>query len=43
MIKVLINGINGKMGKEVARLIPENKSMHLLGGLDCKMVFQKLI
>lgn len=38
MIKVLINGINGKMGKEVARLVLENKSMHLLGGLDCKMV-----
>ena len=37
MIKVLINGINGKMGKEVAKLILENKSMHLLGGLDCKI------
>ena len=37
MIKVLINGINGKMGKEVAKLVLENKSMHLLGGLDCKI------
>lgn len=38
MIKVLINGINGRMGKEVAKLVLENKSMHLLGGLDRKIV-----
>lgn len=37
MIKVLVNGINGKMGKEVAKLVLENNSMHLLGGLDYKV------
>ena len=37
MIKILINGINGKMGKEVAKLVLENNSMHLLGGLDRKV------
>ena len=34
MIKVLINGINGKMGSEVAKLVQNNPSMHLLGGFD---------
>ena len=34
MIKVLINGINGKMGSEVAKLVKNNPSMHLLGGFD---------
>ena len=38
MMKVLINGINGKMGKQVANLVLENKSMHLLGGLDYKEI-----
>lgn len=37
MLKLLINGINGKMGKEVAKLILEDNKMHLLGGLDCKI------
>ena len=34
MIKILINGITGKMGTEVAKLIKEHPKMHLLGGLD---------
>lgn len=34
MIKVLVNGINGKMGSEVAKLIKQHSNMHLLGGLD---------
>ena len=42
MIKVLINGINGKMGQEVAKLVRENNSMHLLGGLDNKMARSSL-
>ncbi len=37
MIKVLINGINGKMGKEVAKLVLENEGFRLLGGLDHKI------
>ncbi len=37
MVKVLINGINGKMGKEVARLVLEDNALHLLGGLDHKI------
>lgn len=37
MTKILINGINGKMGKEVAKLVLENSNMYLLGGLDCKV------
>lgn len=37
MIKVLINGINGKMGKEVAHLVLEDNALHLLGGLDHKV------
>ncbi len=37
MIKVLINGINGKMGKEVSKLVLEDSSLHLLGGLDHKV------
>ena len=34
MIKVLVNGINGKMGSEVVKLIKQHSNMHLLGGLD---------
>lgn len=34
MIKLLINGIGGKMGNEVAKLILQEKDMNLLGGLD---------
>ena len=34
MLKILVNGINGKMGTEVAKLIMQNKTLHLLGGLD---------
>lgn len=34
MIKVLVNGICGKMGNEVAKLILKEKDMDLLGGLD---------
>ena len=34
MINVLINGINGKMGKETAKCILNSNKMHLLGGLD---------
>lgn len=36
MIKVLINGICGRMGNEVAKLILQEEDMNLLGGLDCK-------
>ena len=35
MLKVFINGINGRMGKEVAKLVLANENMTLLGGLDC--------
>ena len=34
MIKVLVNGIMGKMGTEVANMIKKEPKMHLLGGLD---------
>lgn len=34
MIKILINGIGGKMGNEVAKLVLKEKDMDLLGGLD---------
>lgn len=34
MIKVFINGINGKMGTEVAKLVKSKNNMHLLGGFD---------
>lgn len=34
MIKVLINGILGKMGTEVANMVKKEPKMHLLGGLD---------
>lgn len=34
MIKVLVNGICGKMGSEVAKLVLKEKDMDLLGGLD---------
>lgn len=37
MINVLINGICGKMGSEVAKLVLQDSSMHLLGGLDYQM------
>lgn len=36
MLKACINGINGRMGKEVAKLVLKNKNMTLLSGLDCK-------
>lgn len=34
MIKVFINGICGRMGNEVAKLVLKEKDMNLLGGLD---------
>lgn len=34
MIKVLVNGVCGKMGNEVAKLVLKEKDMDLLGGLD---------
>ncbi len=34
MLKILVNGIAGKMGTEVAKCIRNDKSIHLLGGLD---------
>lgn len=34
MIKVFINGINGKMGSLVAKLVMSKPNMHLLGGFD---------
>ena len=34
MIKVLINGITGKMGTEVAKLVKQQSKMQLLGGFD---------
>lgn len=34
MINVLINGICGKMGNEVAKLVLREKDMNLIGGLD---------
>lgn len=34
MIKVFINGVNGKMGTEVAKLVKSKPNMHLLGGFD---------
>ena len=34
MIKILINGINGKMGTEVAKQIKKHPNMYLLGGFD---------
>jgi len=34
MIKVLINGICGKMGNEVAKLVLKEEGMDLIGGLD---------
>ena len=33
-MKVLINGINGKMGQEVANVIDTDKDILLLGGVD---------
>ena len=34
MINVFINGCNGKMGQEVAKLIDEHENMVLVGGFD---------
>lgn len=34
MINVLINGICGKMGNEVAKLVLQEEDMNLIGGLD---------
>ena len=34
MIKILINGVNGKMGTEVAKQIKKHPNMYLLGGFD---------
>lgn len=34
MIKVLINGINGKMGQEVVNLVSNDNDLLLLGGFD---------
>lgn len=34
MINVLINGICGKMGSEVAKLVLQEEDMNLIGGLD---------
>ena len=34
MIKILINGVNGKMGTEVAKQIKKHTNMYLLGGFD---------
>ena len=34
MIKVLINGICGKMGGEIAKLVLKEEGMDLIGGLD---------
>lgn len=39
MIKVFINGICGKMGNEVAKLILTKRNMQLLGGLDLQENF----
>ena len=41
MIKVFINGISGKMGSEVAKLVKQKANMHLLGGYD-KLVLNKI-
>ncbi len=38
MIKVLINGVNGKMGNEVAKLVKQHSNMHLLGGFDRSVI-----
>lgn len=34
MINIFINGCNGKMGQEVAKLVDKNKNMVLVGGFD---------
>ena len=34
MLKVLINGCNGKMGQEVAKQIDSNNDLVLIGGFD---------
>lgn len=37
MIRVLVNGSNGKMGQEVIKLISKSSEFYLFGGLDkCK-------
>ena len=33
-MKVLINGINGKMGQEVANVLDTDKDILLIGGVD---------
>lgn len=39
MIRVLVNGSNGKMGQEVIKLISKSSEFYLLGGLDkCKKI-----
>lgn len=38
MLKILINGICGKMGTEVANLVSNSTNMHLLGGLDSRVL-----
>lgn len=34
MIKVLINGVNGKMGQELVELVSNNENLLLIGGFD---------
>ena len=34
MIKVLINGCNGKMGQEVAKIVNSDNDCVLVGGID---------
>ncbi len=34
MLKILINGINGKMGLEVAKAVNSDNSLELIGGVD---------
>ena len=36
MIKVLINGCNGKMGQEVIKAINSNEKLAILSGMDIK-------
>ena len=33
-MKILINGINGKMGQEVANVLDNDKDIVLVGGVD---------
>lgn len=34
MINIFINGCNGKMGQEVAKLVDKHENMNLVGGFD---------